>query len=238
MVIKHRTLDGLVADEVRERIVSGALPGGMRIDQQALAEELGVSRMPVREALRQLAAEGFVVLVSHRGAIVAQLSPSEIIELYEMRGVLQGLAARLAVPNYGEKDLNELQRLLDLMEKTKDVRKWTKLNHGFHSRMEAPSGAQHLLGLIQRLTQQCEPYMQISVQYLHAEELAGEGHHAIFEACQARDADGLEQAVRSHLTSWGREVASYIERRAEPPEQPEPGSNGGKAQARSAASAP
>jgi DNA-binding GntR family transcriptional regulator len=231
MVIKHRTLDGLVAEEVRDRIVSGALPVGTRIDQQALAEELGVSRMPVREALRHLAAEGFVVLVSHRGALVAQLSTSEIIELYEMRGVLQGLAARLAIPNYTEKDLKELQRLLELMEKTKDVRKWTKLNHDFHSRLEAPSGAQHLISLIQRLTLQCEPYMQISVQYLHAEESAVEGHHAIFNAYEDRDADGVEQAVRSHLISWGKEIAGYIEQQADEPEASELARNGGKSRA-------
>ena len=174
-----------------------------------------MSRMPVREALRHLAAEGFVVLVSHRGAVVAQLSPDEIIELYEMRGVLQGLAARRAVPNYTDKDFKDLQRLLDLMEKTTDVRKWTKLNHEFHTRLEAPSGAEHLLGLIQRLTQQCEPYMQISVQYLHAEDTAVEGHHAIFDAALARDADALEQVVRSHLTSWGRDIAGYIEHRVD-----------------------
>jgi DNA-binding GntR family transcriptional regulator len=215
MVIKHRTLDGLVAEEVRERIVSGALAAGTRIDQQALAEELGVSRMPVREALRHLAAEGFVVLVSHRGAVVAQLSPEEIIELYEMRGVLQGLAARLAIPHLTDKDMKELERLLDLMEKTKDVRKWTKLNQDFHSRMEAPSGAEHLIGLIRRLTQQCAPYMQISVQYLHAEESAVEGHHAIFQACAARDPEAVERRVRDHLTTWGRDVAGYIQQRAD-----------------------
>jgi len=237
MVIKHRTLDGLVAEEVRERIVSGVLAAGTRIDQQALAEELGVSRMPVREALRHLAAEGFVVLVSHRGAIVAQLSPDEIMELYDMRGVLQGLAARLAVPHYTEKDLKELQRLLETMEKTKDVRRWTKLNHDFHSRTEVPSGAKRLLSLIQRLTQQCEPYMQISVQYLHAEESAVEGHRTIFHACEAGDPAALEQAVRSHLTAWGREIARYLEQRAAEPASSEPGINGDKAEARSTTSA-
>jgi DNA-binding GntR family transcriptional regulator len=87
MVIKHRTLDSFVVDELRERIVSGTLPAGTKIDQQALAEELGVSRMPVREALRRLSAEGFVQLISHRGAVVAELSHDEIIEVYEMRGV-------------------------------------------------------------------------------------------------------------------------------------------------------
>jgi DNA-binding GntR family transcriptional regulator len=211
MVIKHRTLDGLVAEEIRERIISGALPAGTRIDQQALTEELGVSRMPIREALRHLAAEGFVVLVSHRGAIVAKLSPAEIVELYEMRGVLQGLASRMAVPHLTDKDLKELERLLDLMENTKEFRKWSKLNQDFHNRIESRSEAQHLISLIQRLTQQCAPYLQISVQYLHAEESAGELHRAIYQACVARDPEAAEQAVRAHLASWGRQIAGFVE---------------------------
>jgi DNA-binding GntR family transcriptional regulator len=210
MVIKHRTLDSFVVEEVRERIVSGVLEGGTKIDQQALAEELGVSRMPVREALRRLSAEGFVELISHRGAIVAQLSPEEIIEIYEMRGVLQGLASRLAVPNYTDEGIEAIGKILETMDKTKDVTKWTELNRTFHERIESPSNARHLIQLIERLTQQCAPYLQISVRYLHAEESAVESHHAIYEACVARDADALEQAVRAHLSNWGRDVAGYV----------------------------
>lgn len=214
MVIKHRTLDSFVVEELRERIVTGALPAGAKIDQQALAEELGVSRMPVREALRRLSAEGFVVLISHRGAVVAQLSPEEIIEIYEMRGVLQGLASRLAVPHYSDEDIEEIERILEAMDRTKNVGKWIELNLAFHQRIESPSSAHHVLNLIERLTQQCAPYMQISVHYLHAEESAVELHHAIRDACVARDPEAVEQAVRAHLSSWGRDVAGYIQQRA------------------------
>jgi DNA-binding GntR family transcriptional regulator len=213
MVIKHRTLDSFVVDELRVRIVSGALPAGTKIDQQALAEELGVSRMPVREALRRLSAEGFVKLISHRGALVAELSPDEIIEIYEMRAVLQGLASRLAVPNYTDENIDEIKRALEAMDKTKDVSEWIELNRAFHQHIESPSGAQHLLQLIERLTQQCAPYLEISVHYLHAEETAAELHHAIYDACVDRDPDALEQAVRAHLSSWGRDVAGYLQER-------------------------
>lgn len=210
MVIEHRTLDSFVVAEVRERIVSGALPAGTKIDQQALAEELGVSRMPVREALRRLSAEGFVQLISHRGAIVAELSHDEIVEIYEMRAVLQGLASRLALPHFTDDYVAELKKVLDRLDSTKDMSEWIELNRSFHELIETPSEAKHVLTLIERLTQQCAPYLQISVVFLHAEESAVDSHHEIMDACVKRDADALEQAVRVHLANWGRDVAGYV----------------------------
>ena len=210
MPIKHRTLDAFVVDELRERIVSGELMAGTKIDQQALAEELGVSRMPVREALRRLSAEGFVELLSHRGAVVVQLSDEEIIEVYEMRGVLQGLASRLAVPNYTDEAVAEIRHLLDKMDATRDVQAWIELNHEFHRHIERPAGARRLDELIERLTLQCAPYLQISVHFLHAQSSPQELHHEIYDAVEKRDADALEAAVRAHLASWGRDVAGFV----------------------------
>jgi DNA-binding GntR family transcriptional regulator len=210
-VIKHRTLDGYVVEELRSRIVRGDLAAGTRIDQQALSEELGISRMPVREALRRLAAEGFVELISHRGALVTKLSDAEIIEVYEMRAVLQGLAARLAVPHYTDEHLQPLGDLLDKMERTKDLGRWAELNRAFHDAIELPSEAQRLISLIERLTQQCAPYVQIGIRYLEAQKSTAQEHREIYDACLARDADALEQAVRRHLSVWGRNVARYVQ---------------------------
>jgi DNA-binding GntR family transcriptional regulator len=214
MVIKHRTLDSYVVEELRQRIISGRLAAGERIDQQALAEELGVSRMPVREALRRLSAEGFVELISHRGAMVAKLSHAEIVELYEMRAVLQGLASRLAVPHYTDEDVDEIRRLMEKMDTSHDVDTFIELNRVFHERVESPSGAKNLLQLIERLTQQCVPSLQIAHHYLHAEEFVGAEHHAIYEACAARDPERLEAEVRRHLSAAGRIVADYVKQAA------------------------
>jgi DNA-binding GntR family transcriptional regulator len=211
MIIKHRTLDSFVVDELRERISSGTLAAGTRIDQQALAEELGVSRMPVREALRRLSAEGFVELISHRGAIVAELSHDEIIEIYEMRGVLQGLAARLAVPHYTDEAIVEMREILAKLDATTDIAEWIELNSAFHQAIESPSEAEHVLALVERLTQLCAPYLQISVRFLNAEETAVGLHHAMMDAVLERDADALEQAVRAHLVESGRDVARYVQ---------------------------
>ncbi|MEA2367113.1 MAG: hypothetical protein QOI32_2625 [Thermoleophilaceae bacterium] len=214
MPIKHRTLDAFVVDELRERIVSGELEAGTKIDQQALAEELGVSRMPVREALRRLSAEGFVELLSHRGAVVVQLSDDEIIEVYEMRGVLQGLASKLAVPHYTDQDVAQIKQLLDKMDATHDVPAWIELNKQFHKQIESPAGAHRLDELIERLTLQCAPYLQISVHFLQAQESPQELHHEIYDAVEKRDPDALEAAVRSHLCAWGRDVAGFVRAKA------------------------
>ena len=96
MALTHLTIQQAVADAVRVRIIAGELEAGTRIDQDALAAEFSVSRMPVREALRQLGAEGFVTIVPHRGAIVTALSPGEVEEIYEIRAALEGVAARHA----------------------------------------------------------------------------------------------------------------------------------------------
>ncbi len=217
MAIKHRTLDALVVDEVRERIISGEMLAGAKIDQQALADELGVSRMPIREALRRLAAEGFVELVSHRGAIVVELSHEEIIEIYEMRAVLQGLASRLAVPNYTEGDIAGIQRTLERMDANgSDLEYWVQLNKIFHERIERPSNKSHILGLVERLTQRCAPYMQIAVQYLRVQHssVMQTMHHDIFGAVVAGDPDQVETAVRAHLLESGRQVATFVRKRS------------------------
>jgi DNA-binding GntR family transcriptional regulator len=209
---QHRTLNSFVVERLREKIVSGELPAGSKIDQNAVAAELGVSRMPVREALRQLDAEGFVTLLSHRGAIVSELSVDEIVEMYEMRAVLSGLASRLAVPNFDDATVQRLEQLSKDMEKTTDPDEWIELNQQFHDAIEKPSGAKRLLELIERLTQQCRPSLQISVRLVHAQTPAQKEHDAIVRACRERDAEGLEQAVRTHLSSWGRDVATFVGR--------------------------
>jgi DNA-binding GntR family transcriptional regulator len=207
--LEHKTLISFVVQALREKIISGALPAGSRIDQNAVAEELGVSRMPVREALRQLDAEGFVELISHRGALVAKLSEDEIIEIYEMRSVLAGLASRLAVPEFTDETIEELERLASAME-TADPDQWIELNDTFHMKIEEPCGAKRLLALIERLTQQCRPYLRISVHMVHTQQSAKAEHERILDACRKRQPIELEAAVRDHLASAGQVVASFV----------------------------
>ncbi|MCV6602558.1 MAG: GntR family transcriptional regulator, partial [Cohaesibacter sp.] len=93
----RRTTTHIVADEIRQRILNGELREGEQIRQEAIATELGVSRIPVREALRQLEAEGLITLVSHKGAEVTRLEPTEIAELFEVRVMLENWLFSLAI---------------------------------------------------------------------------------------------------------------------------------------------
>src|SRR5690348_9417520 len=97
---RHLPLNRMVADAIRERILGGEFEPGERLAEERLSEELGVSRMPVREALRALAAEGMVTIAPRRGASITAYTPAQILELVEVRATLEGLNARLAAKRH------------------------------------------------------------------------------------------------------------------------------------------
>lgn len=209
MALTHLTIQQAVADAVRTRIIRGELPAGERIDQDALAAEFSVSRMPVREALRQLGAEGFVTIVPHRGAIVTALSPSEVEEIYEIRAALEGVAARHASQELTDADLAALRSILAQMRNQQDIDLWVALNADFHDTINRASERPRLLELIQRFREQSQPYIRLYVQRLHRSAQARREHKAIVDALAARDPDAAEAAVRAHLVSTGRAVAGF-----------------------------
>jgi len=209
MVLTHLTIQQAVADAVRTRVISGQLPAGTRIDQDALAAEFSVSRMPVREALRQLGAEGFVTIVPHRGAIVTALSPAEVEEIYEIRAALEGVAARHASQTLTADDLERLRKVLATMRNEKQIDTWVALNAEFHNAINRASMRPRLLELIQRFREQSQPYIRLYVQRLHKSPQARKEHRAILEALADRDADRAEAAVRTHLVGTGRAVAAF-----------------------------
>ncbi len=209
MALTHLTIQQAVADAVRTRVISGELPAGTRIDQDALAAEFSVSRMPVREALRQLGAEGFVTIVPHRGAIVTALSPAEVEEIYEIRAALEGVAARHASQAVTDADLEGLRKILAAMRNEKEIDTWVALNAEFHDTINQACARPRLLELIQRFREQSQPYIRLYVQRLHKNTQARKEHRAILEALAGRSPDQAETAVRDHLVSTGRTVAAF-----------------------------
>jgi DNA-binding GntR family transcriptional regulator len=109
----HSPLTELVVSALRERILSGGVPPGERLVEGKLSEELGVSRMPVREALRQLAAEGLVTIEPRRGASVTSFTPQQMRELVEVRATLEGLNAKLAARRHDDQQIAEMERILE-----------------------------------------------------------------------------------------------------------------------------
>lgn len=131
----HSPLTRLVLDALRDRILAGSLSAGERLVEGRLSEELGVSRMPVREALRQLAAEGLVTIEPRRGATVTQFSQEQVRELVEVRATLEALNAKLAAKRHDPAKIAELEAILSegvRLAATGDSLTLMRLNERFH----------------------------------------------------------------------------------------------------------
>ena len=141
--IPRQSLGAAVVERLREKILSGELREGEQLRQDAIAAEFQISRIPVREALSHLAAEGLVTLVANRGAVVSALSPEEIMELFETRAVLECYMLRCAIPRMRPEDIQRAEDILrhyeESLEKGSEVESWGRLNWSVHSALYAPA---------------------------------------------------------------------------------------------------
>src|SRR5215208_5109877 len=140
--IQRQTIASMTVVALRERILRGDYPEGEPLRQDALADELGVSRIPVREALRQLESEGLVVFNPHRGAVVSSLSLDEIAELFELRAEIECDLVRRAIPLITEQQLERATEVLDEFEAALaagEASRWGQLNWHFHAALYAPA---------------------------------------------------------------------------------------------------
>ena len=150
----HRSLRDQVADELRERIVSGALAPGSRLVERTLAEELGVSRVPVRDALVQLRGEGFVTEIPRKGVVVTTVSEHDVRELFDVREALEVLAVRQATERAGTDELRRLRATLDASEaaiQASDKREIGRCNQAFHDQITAMAHNELLASMLEPL---------------------------------------------------------------------------------------
>jgi DNA-binding GntR family transcriptional regulator len=217
--IKRQTLSGMTVDALRERILHGHYPEGEPLRQDALAEELGVSRIPVREALRQLEAEGLVTFNPHRGAVVSTLSLSEIEELFELRALIELDLFRRAVPRIATEDVTRAKEILDAYEtalRNGDVSAWGEMNWQFHSTLFAPADRPFTLSVAQKLHQQCDRYLRMQLALTHGELRANEEHRAILAAVRKKDTRRASDLLREHILGAGRALSQFLEKERVP----------------------
>jgi DNA-binding GntR family transcriptional regulator len=150
-----------IADAMRRAIVSGELADGEALSQASWAARFGVSRVPVREALRQLAAEGLVDTRAHRGAVVRALDPERIAELFALRGVLEGWLVELAGPRLDAAALAHAAELNERMLAELDHTRWLALNAEFHRSLTVPAEATETLELLGGLRRRAERYVRL-----------------------------------------------------------------------------
>src|SRR5436190_18103371 len=139
--IPRQSLPSAVADKLRDQIIRGEIPEGAQLRQDAIATQYGVSRIPVREALRQLDAEGLIAIVPNRGAIVPALSPDDIGELFSIRALLEPEVLKLSIPHLTQQDFSQaeaiLKKFVSELKRDDHVSGWGRLNWEFHKTLYA-----------------------------------------------------------------------------------------------------
>ncbi len=198
---------------LRERILSGQYPGGTRLNLDEIAKALGTSRMPVRGAIRRLDSEGLVIVRPHRGAIVTSMTPEDVLELFEMRAVLEGLAIRLALPNLDSKAIDDLEELLPRMDRVRGEPKvWIERHDEFHDSLCRRSGRPRLAAEIGKLRNTVRPYLLVYLSVYEQGDVSGFEHHTLLEAIKRNDPLMAEETMRSHITISGSRVVEFLKR--------------------------
>lgn len=206
-----KTREEFVAGRLREAILRGDLAPGERLDESALAVALGVSRTPIRSALRVLAAESLVDLHPHRGAVVSELSPDELSEVYLVRTILEAMAARLAAPRMDDERIAALEDIIEELEKTKDPNRWLVLNNQFHSNIYQAANRPRMLSIIEYVRNIATPYILQFIETPGHMESSREDHRRILEACKSRDGQLAEMELRKHLQDVSVANVEFVE---------------------------
>lgn len=213
-----RTVKDALVETLRDEIIRGDLVPGQYLRLEEIAPRFDVSTMPVREALRDLAAEGLVTVFPHRGAMVTQLSADELQDIYDIRVTLEEMATRLAVPFVTKAILTELASLIEQIENhVGDIATLVKLNHQFHLTLYAASGRKHLCELIRMLRYRSQHYLHVytaEVDVGHLPQTPGE-HRAILEACKRGDVEKAAALMREHVAEAGRVIVEHARQRDE-----------------------
>lgn len=200
-----------VAAILREAILRGLFQGGQQLHQEEIAAQLGVSRLPVREALRQLEQEGLVVYRLNRGAVVSELSADEVQEIYEIRCSLESLALRLSIPHLTTSDFQRAATILDITDRETDVSQWGKLNRDFHTLLYAPARRSRLLALITAFHRNVDRYLRMEMVVLEYKERSQQEHRLILAACQRRDSDAAVTLLTQHIEAAGALLVNYLQ---------------------------
>jgi DNA-binding GntR family transcriptional regulator len=230
--LQRQTLGGMTLDAIRERILSGAYPEGEPLRQDAIAIELGVSKIPIREALRQLEAEGLVVFNPHRGAVVSSLSLDEIEEVFALRADIEAGLLRRAIPLLDAEHLAFADEVLDRYEhalRIHDVLAYGALNWQFHSTLYDPASRPVTLGIAQRLHRQADRYLRMQVALTHGEDRANEEHRSIFAAARRRDVRKATALLRDHIIGAGHRLSDFLREHREAQETRRAVQGGGRA---------
>lgn len=209
MVLAKNTAEH-VAAYLRMAILRGEIKSKEPLRQDKIAEELGLSKIPIREALVQLKAEGLVTLHLNRGAYVSTLNAAEAAEIYTIRIALETVALESAIPHHTPAQLMEAENTLRVMDVETDVARWTELNWQFHAQLYQAAQMPRLISILEPLHINVARYLVLYLNNLGYQAASQGEHYAILQACRAGNVTEAVQLLRQHLQSASTTLTTFL----------------------------
>lgn len=210
----HITRTQFVADAIRRQILQGVIKGGAALRQDALAKEFNVSRIPVREALLTLEAEGLVEFEAHKGAYATELSAPKILELFELRVLLECHILAAAIPNLTTEQLDDAQKLLikldHLLDTSSQIDHWSDHNYAFHRALYEAADKPETMALITHLNTQSDRYVRIHLLHASGVQKAEAEHGELLALCRTGDITAACDLLRRHILVAADDIVGLL----------------------------
>ena len=200
----------IIEETLRAAILDGRLPCGTALRQQDLADLFGVSRMPVREALRQLEAQALLSVTAHKGAVVAPLIQGDATQTYELRILLESEAMRQSIPLLTAADHEQAARYIDELEAQHDYTEIGRLNRLFHMALYSKAPNQRLLRLVEDGLNEEERFLRFNLEAMGLGKLSQDDHRAMLQAVQDRDTELSIKLLEQHLNRGVEVITRYL----------------------------
>ncbi len=200
----------IIFDALRDAIIRGEIGEGETIRQESIARMFNVSRIPVREALKRLEAQGLVTSVRFKGVVVSALSPAEIREIFAFRALLESDVIAGAVPAMRPQSLQEARQYMEAFDREEDPAKWGELNWHFHMALYRDAGRPYFLEVIRTANDRVERYVRAQLELTGSRGRARTEHEAIFNACAKGDSEQAAALTRAHILDAGESLIEFL----------------------------
>ncbi len=217
MSIVYKTRTQLVVETLREKILSGEIKAGQPLRQAALADELNVSRIPIREALLQLEGEGLVAFEPHKGATATELNADQVDELFELRAMLEADLLANSLPNLSNEKLDEATQLLKKLDKAlgkeNAANTWSELNSDYHNCLYSGANRPQTQDLVNTLNKNADRYIRMHLLWAGGISKAESEHNEILALCKARDIEKAVALLQQHILGSRDEIKAFLNER-------------------------
>ena len=207
---KQASSADLIYDALRDAIIRGEIEEGEPLRQDSIAQMFNVSRIPVREAMQRLEAQGLVISERYKGVVVASLSFEQITEIFEFRALVEPSVIEMAVPLMSEASLAKAQDYCDAFAAEDDPLRWGDLNRRFHTALYIDCDKPYYLSVVAKSNDLVERYVRLVLYLTQGMRNAVAEHQAILDACKARRPKLAAELTRNHITTAGKTLVGYL----------------------------